>query len=79
MRCMTLIAALLCAGCNSAESQTADAPEAPPGYAARERQLIELCNEIAVDREVLVAKYNAMLRVHNLDYSPEPVVMRRCY
>ncbi|MCF8710170.1 hypothetical protein L3X40_20175 [Rhizorhapis sp. SPR117] len=73
-----MIASLLCAGCNSPASQTADAPNAASGYAARERELIEMCNEIAIEREVLVAKYNAMIEVHKLNMRPEPLTVQRC-
>jgi hypothetical protein len=74
MKRTILLAALVCAGCNSAASQTA----AVPGYAARERQLIATCNEIAVEREALVAKYNALIQVHGLDERPEPLTVKRC-
>lgn len=76
MKRTILLLAVLCAGCDSAASQTAD-PTAP-GYTARERQLIEICNEIAIEREILAAKYNALIEVHNLDYRQEPITMRRC-
>jgi len=70
----TLIFAVLCAGCSSASSQTADAT----GYTARERALIDMCNKIAVEREILAAKYNALIAVHNLDMRPEPLTVKRC-
>jgi hypothetical protein len=76
MKRTTLIFAVLCAGCSSASSHTADATT--PGYTARERQLIEICNEIAIEREILAAKYNALVAVHNLDMRPEPVTVKRC-
>lgn len=76
MKRTTLILSVLCAGCSSASSQTPDATA--PGYTARERQLIEMCNEIAVEREILAAKYNALIAVHNLDMRPEPVTVKRC-
>lgn len=76
MKRMILILAVLCAGCNNATSQTADATA--PGYTARERQLIDMCNEIAIEREILAAKYNALIEVHNLDYRQQPITVRRC-
>jgi hypothetical protein len=76
MERMVLILAMLCAGCDSASSQTAD--RTVPGYTARERQLIEMCNEIAIEREILAAKYNALIEVHNLDYRQEPITVKRC-
>lgn len=76
MKRTILILAVLCAGCDSAASQTAD-PTAP-GYTARERQLIEMCNEIAIEREILAAKYNALIEAHNLDMRPEPLTVKRC-
>jgi hypothetical protein len=76
MKRMILILAVLSAGCDSASSQTADATAA--GYTAREAQLIEMCNEIAIEREILAAKYNALIEVHNLDMRPEPLTVKRC-
>lgn len=76
MKRTILIFAVLCAGCDSAVSQTADATA--PGYTARERQLIEMCNEIAIEREILAAKYNALIAAHNLDMRPEPLTVKRC-
>lgn len=76
MKRMILILAMLCAGCDSALSQTAD--ETAPGYTARERQLIEMCNEIAIEREILAAKYNALIEAHNLDMRLEPLTVKRC-
>jgi hypothetical protein len=76
MKRTTLILAVLCAGCSSASSQTADATA--PGYTARERQLIELCNEIAIEREILVAKYNALLSVYRPEDKQEPLTAKRC-
>ena len=76
MKRMILILAVLCAGYNSATSQTADATA--PGYTARERQLIEMCNEIAVEREILAAKYNALIEAHSLNMRPEPLTVKRC-
>jgi hypothetical protein len=79
MKRTILILAVLCAGCNSAASQTADETDATaPGYTARERQLIEMCNEIAVEREILAAKYNALIEAHSLDMRPEPLTVKRC-
>ena len=76
MKRAILILPVLCAGCDSASSQTADA--STPGYTARERELIEMCNEIAIEREILAAKYNALIEVHNLDMRPEPLTVKRC-
>jgi hypothetical protein len=76
MKRTILIFAVLCAGCDSASSQTAD--RTVPGYTARERQLIEMCNEIAIEREILAAKYNALIEAHNLDMRPEPLTVKRC-
>ena len=76
MKRTILILAVLCAGCDSASSHTADASN--PGYTARERQLVEMCNEIAVEREILAAKYNALIEAHNLDMRPEPLTVKRC-
>ncbi len=76
MKCMVLLLAMLCAGCDSASSQTADA--SAPSYTARERQLVEMCNEIAIEREILAAKYNALIEAHNLDMRPEPLTVKRC-
>jgi len=76
MKRTILILAVLCAGCDSASSQNADA--STPGYTARERQLIEMCTEIAVKREILAAKYNALIEAHNLDMRPEPLTVKRC-
>jgi hypothetical protein len=78
MKRTILILAVLCAGCDSAASQTADAPDPAPSYAAREAQLIQVCNEIAVEREILAAKYNALIAAHNLDMRPEPLTVKRC-
>lgn len=78
MKCMILILAVLCAGCNSAASQTADATDDADRFAARERELIETCNEIAIEREILVAKYNALIDAHNLNMRPEPLTVKRC-
>ena len=78
MKRMILIFGVLCAGCDSVSSQPAATPDPDPGYAARERQLIETCNEIAVEREILVAKYNALIAAHNLDMRPEPLTVKRC-
>lgn len=76
MKRTSLIFAVLCTGCGSASSQTADATA--PDSTARERQLIEMCNEIAVEREILAAKYNALIAVHNLNMRPEPATVKRC-
>lgn len=76
MKRAMLILAVLCAGCDSASSQTADTTA--PGYTVRERELIDMCNEIAIEREILAAKYNALIEVHNLDYRQEPITVKRC-
>ncbi|MGR3604820.1 hypothetical protein [Sulfitobacter sp.] len=36
-----------------------------------------MCNEIAIEREILAAKYNALIEDHNLDYRQEPTTVRR--
>jgi hypothetical protein len=76
MKRTILLLTVLCAGCDSSASQTADASNS--GYTARERELIEMCNEIAIEREILAAKYNALIEAHNLDMRPEPLTVKRC-
>jgi len=78
MKRTILILALLCAGCDSASSQSTATPNPAPGYTARERQLIEMCNEIAIEREILAAKYNALIEARNLDMRREPLTVKRC-
>jgi|GEM_PF-5192919 len=78
MRRTILILAVLCAGCNSAASQTGDATDDAAHFAARERQLLDMCDEIAVEREILAAKYNALIEAHNLDMRPVQLTVKRC-
>jgi hypothetical protein len=71
--CVSLI------GCKQSKAtQNADAAMTAARFAARERQLLEMCDEIAIEREILSAKHNALIIAYHLDERLEPVAVKRC-
>jgi len=47
-------------------------------FAVREQKLLKACEEMATEREILIAKYNAMIASYNLDMPKEPFPTERC-
>jgi len=78
MKRIILVLAVLSTGCENDAARNAGGAENAVQLADRERQLIERCNQIAIEHEVLAAKYNAIIRVHGLHYRPVQLTIERC-
>ena len=78
-------AALLLAGCSKPANETNAQGEATSENAAalaalkaRIGALVEQCNRIAVEREILSAKYNALVKVYHPGMKLDKSVIDRC-
>jgi len=78
-------AVLLIAGCSKPASETnaqsdvkTESSESVSALKERISTLVEQCNRISVEREILSAKYNALINVHRLNMKLEKPVIDRC-
>lgn len=80
-----LAVALLLAACseptseaNAQDGARTEGVETVPALKARISALVKQCNRIAIEREILSAKYNVLIKVHNLSMEPNKFVIERC-
>lgn len=85
MKRTVLIVALLLTGCSKPANEVSVQNESKAGDAAsvsalkaRITALVDQCNRIAVEREILSAKYNALIEVYHPDMKPDKFAIERC-
>jgi hypothetical protein len=78
-------AALLLAGCSKPASETnvqeevkTESAESVSALKARISNLVAQCNRIAIEREILSAKYNALINVYRPGEKLDKFVIDRC-